>query len=105
MTAIPWAPVSITHTQNDTFVVAAGDGAETLLPGRVPYLQLNTGSIDVDGFELEIHANRGQIHIAEGVITKPNQEGGLSYPTISDDDQFEEVLFHINVYIYFYKIN
>ena len=38
-----------------------GDGAEPLLPSRVPDLQLHFLPVDLHGPDLEIHADRGDV--------------------------------------------
>lgn len=40
-------------------VVCGGDGAEALLAGRVPDLQLDALAIEVNGANLEIYTNGG----------------------------------------------
>lgn len=40
-------------------VVCCRDGAETLLPGRVPDLKFHPLAIELNGPNLEINANRG----------------------------------------------
>lgn len=49
-------------------VVGRGDGAETLLPGRVPNLQLHRLAFQLDRSDLEVYANGADVAFRVSVI-------------------------------------
>lgn len=54
-------------------VVGGGDGAEALLAGRVPDLELDALSIELNGPDLEVNANGGDEGRREGVLAEAQQ--------------------------------
>ena len=59
-------------------IVRGGDGAEALLAGRVPNLQLNALAIQFDGSDFEVNSNGGNKTRGERVIRESKQKAGLS---------------------------
>ena len=55
-------------------VVAAGDGAEALLPCGVPNLQLDRLSVQVDGADFEIDADCGYVGFRVCIVRKAQQQ-------------------------------
>jgi hypothetical protein len=54
-------------------VVGSGDGAEALLAGGVPYLQLDALAIELNGPDLEVDADGGDEGRGEGVLAEAQQ--------------------------------
>mmetsp|Transcript_12876 Transcript_12876/g.21781 ORF Transcript_12876/g.21781 Transcript_12876/m.21781 type:complete len:220 (-) Transcript_12876:3-662(-) len=80
-------------------VVAASDGLEPLLPGRVPDLQLNCLSVHVNCSDFEIHPDRGHEVVIEHVVRESEEQRGLADSGVADEEHFEEVIelgVHIN---------
>lgn len=71
-------------------VVAAGDGAETLLASSVPNLELDLDSADGNGPDLEVDTDRRDEGVGEDVVRETEQKAALSDATISDDQQLEK---------------
>eukprot|EP00538_Stauroneis_constricta_P002615 CAMPEP_0119545592 /NCGR_PEP_ID=MMETSP1352-20130426/296_1 /TAXON_ID=265584 /ORGANISM="Stauroneis constricta, Strain CCMP1120" /LENGTH=265 /DNA_ID=CAMNT_0007590159 /DNA_START=330 /DNA_END=1129 /DNA_ORIENTATION=+ len=67
--------------------VGRGDGAEALLAGRVPDLQLDLGAVDVDVLDLEVDADGCDEGGAEGVVGVTQQQAGLTDAGVSDHQQ------------------
>ncbi len=59
-------------------VVGRRDGAEALLPGRVPYLELDPLAVELDGPDLEVDADGGDEGGREGVFAEAEQTAGFS---------------------------
>jgi len=59
--------------------VALRDGAEALLPRRVPDLQLHLLAADVDRLDLEVYSDRRDERRAEGVVCISQQQAGLAH--------------------------
>ena len=62
----------IVHQENThgTSVVSCRDGAETLLTGRIPDLELDPLAVQLDRADLEVDADGGDEGGREGVLTK-----------------------------------
>ena len=56
-----------------TPIVSRGDGPESLLPRRVPYLQLHSLAVEFDGADLEIYAYGGDERGSEAVFTEAEE--------------------------------
>eukprot|EP00443_Scrippsiella_acuminata_P067105 CAMPEP_0115522972 /NCGR_PEP_ID=MMETSP0271-20121206/80381_1 /TAXON_ID=71861 /ORGANISM="Scrippsiella trochoidea, Strain CCMP3099" /LENGTH=77 /DNA_ID=CAMNT_0002954339 /DNA_START=384 /DNA_END=617 /DNA_ORIENTATION=+ len=54
-------------------VVAARDGAEALLPGGVPDLELASLALEVQGADLEVHTDGADVTLRVGVISEAEQ--------------------------------
>lgn len=71
----------IIHQQNThgASVVSGRDGAEALLAGGVPYLQLDALAVELDRADLEVDADGGDEGWGEGVLAEPQQTAGLAH--------------------------
>ena len=88
------------HVAENTSVVSAGDGPESLLARGVPNLQLAHLSLDLVHLEAEIDADGGQVVVDEVVVAVPDEEGGLADALVAHDHHLEEeiLLFDHNYY-------
>lgn len=62
-----------------TSVVRGGDGAEPLLAGGIPDLQLDTLAIELDCPDLEVDTDRRDEGRREGVLAETQQAARLAY--------------------------
>jgi hypothetical protein len=53
------------------------NGTESLLPGRVPDLELDLLPVDFDGTDLEIDTDGGYVVSVERVVREPEQQRAL----------------------------
>ena len=60
-------------------IVGGGDGAEALLARGVPYLQLDSLAVELDGADLEVDAEGGDEGGGEGVLAEAQQAAGLAH--------------------------
>jgi len=60
-------------------VVAGGDGAEPLLPRRVPNLKLDSFPIEFNCPDFKVYSNGTDVALCVGVISKSEQQAGFSY--------------------------
>jgi hypothetical protein len=58
-------------------VVGGRDGVEPLLACSVPDLQLDCLPVEVDGADLEVHANGGDVRLGVGVVGESHEQTGL----------------------------
>jgi hypothetical protein len=70
-------------------VVGGSNGAETLLAGRVPYLQLDTLAVKLDGADLEVDADGGDEGRGEGVFAEAQQTARLADARVADEKQLD----------------
>ena len=75
-----------------SFVVCAGDGTETLLPGGIPDLELALVVVDFDGFELEVDADGCRVVLEVVVVAEAEEDAGFADALAADDDDFEQVV-------------
>jgi len=73
-------------------VVAAGDGAETLLARRVPDLQLDRLAVELDGADFKVDTNRADVALGVGVVREAQQQARLTDARVADEQQLEEVV-------------
>ena len=73
-------------------VVAAGDGLEALLAGRVPDLQLDRLAVDLDRADLEVDADGRHEVVCEHVVRESQQQRGLADAGVADQQHFEQVV-------------
>jgi len=59
-------------------VVAAGDGAEALLPSGVPNLQLDDLAIDLDGTDFKIDTDCANVCLGVGIVSEAQEQAGLA---------------------------
>ena len=67
--------------------VGRGDGAESLLSGCVPDLELDALTIHFHIFDLEINADGGNKSGGEGVVGVTQEEAGLTNAGVTDHEQ------------------
>ena len=70
-------------------VVGRRDGAEALLAGRVPYLQLDALAVKLDGADLEVDADGGDEGRGEGVLAEAQQTARLADARVADEEQLD----------------
>lgn len=70
-------------------VVGGGDGAEALLAGRIPDLQLDALAVELDGPDLEVDADSGDEGRGEGVLAEAQQAAGLAHARVTDEQQLD----------------
>ena len=70
-------------------VVGGGDGAEALLAGRVPDLQLDALAIELDGPDLEVDADGGDEGRGEGVLAEAQQAARLADARVAYEEQLD----------------
>lgn len=68
-------------------VVRGGDGLETLLPRRVPNLELDYLPVEIDGADLKIDPDGRDERGVEGILGKTDQKAALSHGRIADHEQ------------------
>jgi len=73
-------------------VVAGGDGTEPLLTGCVPNLELDHFAIELDGTNLEINTNGGDVGLSVSVIGKTEEKARLSNTRVTNQQEFEKVV-------------
>ena len=71
-------------------VVVRRDGVEPLLSRRVPDLQLDLLSPELDGLDLEVDADRRDERVVEGVVGEAEQYARLADAGVADEEQLEE---------------
>lgn len=64
-----------------------GDGAEALLAGRVPDLQLDALGVELDGADLEVDADGGDEGRRERVVREAQQQTRLADAWVSRRNQ------------------
>lgn len=73
-------------------VVRGGDGAEALLAGGVPNLELDGLAIELDGADLEVDADGGDVRFRVGVVGETEEKARLADAGVSDEQELEEVI-------------
>lgn len=76
VTQTPRSPRPISYTAG---ISRGGDGAKSLLPGRVPDLQLDLLAGDGHRPDLEVHADCGDVVARERVVSEPDEQGALAH--------------------------
>ena len=71
------------HYAIGVFIVSASDSPIPLLPGGIPNLQFDFPIIMPKWPEPKVYPNRGDIVLIELIVSKPDQEAGLSHTTVS----------------------
>ena len=72
-------------------VVTARDGPESLLTCRVPDLQLDSLSLELNGTDLEVDSNRRDVGFSVGVICETEEQTGLADSRVSNQKQLEQL--------------
>ena len=72
------------------FVVGLRDGLEPLLSGGVPYLHLDSGSVDVQSLDLEVNSDRRDVGHLVLLIYKSQEDVGLPHRRVADNHHFDE---------------
>jgi len=73
-------------------VVGLCYGAEAFLAGRVPYLQLDLFSVDVDSLDHEVHADGGALAGGKQALSEAAHQTGLAHPGVADEHHLEQEL-------------
>lgn len=74
---------------HSTAIVGGGDGAESLLAGGVPDLQLDTLSIELNGPDLEVDADGGDEGRGKGVFAEAQQTARLADAGVAYQEQLD----------------
>ena len=70
-------------------VVGGGDGAETLLTGRIPDLELDPLAIEFDRTDFEVDADRGDEGRGEGILAEAQKTARLADTRVADQQQLD----------------
>ena len=70
-------------------VVGGRNRAEAFLSGGVPYLQLDALTVQVDGLDLEVNADRCDEAGGEAVVGESEQQTGLADAGVSYQEQLD----------------
>eukprot|EP00636_Phaeomonas_parva_P006845 CAMPEP_0118879552 /NCGR_PEP_ID=MMETSP1163-20130328/19295_1 /TAXON_ID=124430 /ORGANISM="Phaeomonas parva, Strain CCMP2877" /LENGTH=234 /DNA_ID=CAMNT_0006815739 /DNA_START=120 /DNA_END=822 /DNA_ORIENTATION=- len=73
-------------------VVLRRDGAEALLPRRVPDLQLHALAVQVQRADLEVHADGADVLVRVRVFRVPQHEAALPHVHVADEQNLEQVV-------------
>ena len=73
-------------------VVRGGDGAEALLAGGVPNLELDGLAVELDGADLKVDADGGDVGFRVGVVGESEEKARLADAGVSDEQELEEVI-------------
>ena len=63
-----------------------------LLPSSVPDLEFDRLSVQLNGADLEVHANCTDVGLCVGVVSKTKQEAGLTHTRVSNQEKLEQVV-------------
>eukprot|EP00163_Fabomonas_tropica_P022923 TRINITY_DN4015_c0_g2_i2.p1 TRINITY_DN4015_c0_g2~~TRINITY_DN4015_c0_g2_i2.p1 ORF type:complete len:116 (-),score=8.99 TRINITY_DN4015_c0_g2_i2:275-622(-) len=80
---------------NDTMcttVVRGCNGTETFLASGIPDLQLDGLAVKLNGADLEIDTNGGDVRLSVGVVSKTKEKTGLSYTRITNKEKLEKII-------------
>mmetsp|Transcript_33767 Transcript_33767/g.78428 ORF Transcript_33767/g.78428 Transcript_33767/m.78428 type:complete len:216 (+) Transcript_33767:146-793(+) len=72
-------------------VVASDDGAEAILAGRVPTLQLDLLPLHIDRSRAKLHPDGNLVCGAIPLVGELQQEAGLPHRLVTDNDELEEL--------------
>jgi hypothetical protein len=70
-------------------VIRRRDGAEPLLPRRVPYLQLHALAVELDGADLEVDADGGDEGRGERVFAEAQQAARFAHARVADEEELD----------------
>eukprot|EP00608_Synchroma_pusillum_P012824 CAMPEP_0198425696 /NCGR_PEP_ID=MMETSP1452-20131203/4740_1 /TAXON_ID=1181717 /ORGANISM="Synchroma pusillum, Strain CCMP3072" /LENGTH=246 /DNA_ID=CAMNT_0044146055 /DNA_START=113 /DNA_END=851 /DNA_ORIENTATION=+ len=86
------SPGNVVHEERPGCVpvVRARDGAEALLPSRVPHLRLDAQAVHVEHARAELHANGQVMHGLEALVRELEQQAGLAHARVADDNVLEQ---------------
>jgi hypothetical protein len=65
-------------------VIRASNCSKTFLTSGIPDLQLDGGTIDVDGLNFEIDTDGGNEGFGESIISESKEQRTLSYARVSN---------------------
>lgn len=63
---------------------------KALLTRRVPDLQFDLLSSQLDGFDFEVDADGGDEGVVEGIVGEAEENAGLAHAGVADQQQFEQ---------------
>jgi hypothetical protein len=73
-------------------VVGGGDGAEALLAGRVPDLELDLLAVELEVADLEVDADGGDVRVSVRVVGEAEKKARLADAGIADEKKLEKVI-------------
>lgn len=73
-------------------VVGLSDGLEPLLAGGVPDLHFDFDAVDIDGLDLEVDADGGDVRHLVLLVDVAQQDVGLPHCRVPDDHQLHQVV-------------
>lgn len=74
------------------FDLPRSDCPEPLLASGVPDLQFDGLAVQLDGADLEIDPNGGNVRLGVCVVGETEQETGLAHAGVSNQEQLEQVV-------------
>jgi hypothetical protein len=80
------------HHSSGTLVISLSDCLESLLASSVPNLHFDLDIVDINGFNFEIYANRGDVGNFVLLIGVAQKNVGFTDSGVADDDYFDEVV-------------
>jgi hypothetical protein len=73
-------------------VVRRSNGSESFLPRGIPDLQLDCFAIQLDGSDLKVNSNGGNVVRGVGIISKSQKQTRLSDSRVSNQQQLEKIV-------------
>ena len=67
-------------------------GLEPLLARGVPDLQFDGLPVQLDGADLEVDPDGGDVGLGVGVVGEAEQEAGLAHARVTDQEELEQVV-------------
>ncbi len=68
------------------------DRPEPLLSRRVPDLKLDGLPVQLDGADLEVDADGGDVGLGVGVVGEAEEEAGLAHAGVADQEELEQIV-------------
>ena len=68
------------------------DCPEPLLARGVPDLQFDGLAVKLDGADLEVHPDGGDVGLGVGVVGEAEEEARLSHARVTDQEELEQVV-------------
>ena len=70
-------------------IIRCSDSPEPLLTRRIPYLQLDSLSVQIDGSDLEIDPDGGDEGGRKGVFGESQETAGFAHTGVADQEEFD----------------
>ena len=64
------------------------------------HLELDDLAVQLNGFDLEVHANGGDVRLLVSLVNVTQQEARLSHAAVADQQQLEQVIV-LGVHLFF----